>query len=397
MSHIKIVDFFAYILKRHPRLLFGGHTLGESSQQLCQEFWQRFKLAQPDHKIFERYPSPDDWKTIVPLCLHGDKGRGRSKLPCYVFSWEPCIGLPQDIQQRGPGFRTSGVHGNRLTWSCQKRKRDESLDLDEPPSAGKSCPLHEHHEPEHPSMPHNGRGHSFLSRFLCAAIPHKVFKANGDVIPAMLEVLAESMIELFETGVEHHGQCFRAALCGIKGDLEFHQEVANYDRSYSTAGFKNNLLMCPQCLAGTDACPYTDVSDSPAWAQTVFASEPWSALPSLSWIPFSSSKPAAAYRWDIFHCLKYGILKDLTACILLELANAGMFDSRDGSMESHARPERLERAHNLFRMWCIAEKRTPSIRKFSEGTLHLKSTFPCLAGKGADAVLCCMFLSFSCA
>ena len=206
--------------------------------------------------------------------------------------------------------------------------------------------------------------------------------------------MADCMIELFTTGVQYKGQCFRAAVCGIKGDLEFHHEIAAFDRCYATAGTVNNLMMCPQCHAGTDQLPYTDVSDSPAWASTCHASVPWSALPRLSRIPFCSARPAAMYRFDIFHCLKFGILKDLGACLLIELASHGMFDCA-GVRESVGLPARLERAHMLFKLWCVAERRNPNIRKFTKGTLHVtKIGFPFLGGKGADAVLCCMFLQF---
>ena len=398
IPHLKIVDFFTYLLQKHPKVLFGGTPIGEISQKKCQQFWQRFKLAQPDHKVFEAYPSHEDWKTIIPVCLHGDKGRGMSKLPCFVFSWEASIGLSEDVRQKGPGYRSPGVHGNKLSWSCKKRKRDQcpELDRDEPPGACESCPLHhEHHaDPNEVSIPHNGKGHSFLSKFLFAAIPHKVFKDNGAVVPAVLDAMADCMIELFTAGVQYKGQCFRAAVCGIKGDLEFHHEIAAFDRCYATAGTVNNLMMCPQCYAGTDQLPYTDVSDSPAWASTCHASVPWSALPRLSRIPFSSARPAAMYRFDIFHCLKFGILKDLGACLLIELASHGMFDCA-GVRESVGLPARLERAHMLFKLWCIAERRNPNIRKFTKGTLHVtKIGFPFLGGKGADAVLCCMFLQF---
>ena len=397
IPHLKVVDLFACILEHHPKALLGGMPIGESSQKQCQQFWERFKLAQPDHKVFETYPSREDWKTIIPLCLHGDKGRGMSKLPCYVFSWEPCIGVSENVRQKGPGYRSPGVHGNKLSWSCAKRKRDQCPDLDEPPGACESCPLHHEHraDSKHASIPHNGKGHSFLSKFLFAAIPHKVFKNNDRVVPAVLDALADGMLELFTTGVQQSGLCFRAAVCGIKGDLEFHHEAAVYDRCYATAGTVNNLMMCPQCHAGTDQFPYTDVSDSPAWASTCHASLPWSAVPRLSRIPFSSARPAAFYRFDIFHCLKFGILKDLAACVLIELSGHGMFDSAGGH-ESKGLPARLERAHMLFKLWCVAEHRTPSIRKFTKGTLHVtkKEGFPFLSGKGSDAVLCCMFLLF---
>ena len=85
IPHLKILDFFSAMLKRHPKLLFGGLKVGNGSRQLCQQFWERFRLYQPDHEIYATY-SREEWGYIVPLLVHGDKGRGRAKLPCFVFS-----------------------------------------------------------------------------------------------------------------------------------------------------------------------------------------------------------------------------------------------------------------------------------------------------------------------
>ena len=181
----------------------------------------------------------------------------------------------------------------------------------------------------------------------------------------------------------------------MTGDFEWHHEAAVFSRCYAHVGSKNDNEMCPFCLAGGPNYPFTDVGDSPAWATTLDASLPWSQTPPLNRVPFSTSRPASLYRCDPFHILKFGFFKDLAACILLELCWLGLFDfSVPGELKNIT--DRLQRAHALFRLWCLAEKKSPTIRKFSLSVLHRKraSRHPFLGGKGADSVLVLMFLGF---
>ena len=40
---------------------------------LCESFWTEYKHEHPEHCVFKRFPDPKDWRTILPICLHGDK------------------------------------------------------------------------------------------------------------------------------------------------------------------------------------------------------------------------------------------------------------------------------------------------------------------------------------
>ena len=397
IPHLKVVDFFAAMLKRHPKLLFGGLKVGGRSRQLCKQFWQRFQYYQPDHEIYATY-SPADWEFVVPLMLHGDKGRGRAKLPCYVFSWETPFGLPQHVRAAGPGNVTAGIHGGKLDWSCGKRKRSQCPDLDEPQEAAHACPLDPFcgAEPDgNIPMPHNSKGHSFLTKFLCSVIPHKIFNSYPEVVPAMLNEIKDNLVSLFRNGVEHEGQHYKCAFIGCKGDLEFHLEAGGFNRSYANVGVKNAIAMCPECHAGMAAHPFTDFRDVPGWKSTCHQTLPWDATPALNLIPFSHAKPTTLYRRDCFHNLKFGLFKDMSACVLLELCQFGIFDTDDAA-ESKALPSRLERAFSWYKLWLLTEGKHSTLRKFSLSNLHRKkvSNFPYLSGKGSDSVLCLMWLDF---
>ena len=395
IPHIKLFDFATVLLKRHPKLLFGGLPLGDDSRQVCKSFWEKFQLYQPEHALYETYTTPDEWQYVLPIMVHGDKGRGRAKLPVLVLSFESCFGLLDKVRQAGPGHATAGVHGGRLAWHCGKRKRSQCPDLDEPGDLAEACELHESCKCQEPlKMLHNGRGHSFLTKFLVAAIPHKVFSTHPEVFPALLHELKDNLIRLFTTGVDHDGHNYKFALVGVKGDLEFHHEAAVFKHCYLNVGVRNDLLMCPECSAGDAAHPYTDFRDNPAWLATCHQSTPWLSTPPLSLVPFSSTRPATLYRRDCFHNLKYGLFKDVGACMLIELCTMGLFDT--DSPESQSLPKRLQRAYSYFRLWLLTEKKHCTLRKFTLANLHRTraNNFPFLGGKGADSVLLFMFFDF---
>ena len=396
IPHLKIVDYFSALLKRHPKLLFGGLQVGDSSRQLCKQFWEGFRLYQPDHEIYTTY-GPEEWGYVVPLLLHGDKGRGKAKLPCFVFSWETCFGLPEHVRAAGPGHVTAGVHGSKLDWSCRKRKRNQCPDLEEPlQEPSHTCPLSPFctAEPGKIPMPHNSKGHSFLTKFLCSVIPHKVFNSYPEVVPAMLNEIKDNIVSLFRNGVEHEGQHYKCSFVGCKGDLEFHLEAGGFKRSYANVGTRNDIPMCPECHAGMPAHPFTDFRDVPSWKSSCHQSLPWDTTPALNLIPFSTAKPSTLYRRDCFHNLKFGLFKDIAACVLLELCQFGIFDFEEA--ESRSLPSRLERAFSWYRLWLLSEGKHSTLRKFTLSNLHRKkvSNFPYLSGKGSDSVLCLMWLEF---
>ena len=151
--------------------------------------------------------------------------------------------------------------------------------------------------------------------------------------------------------------------------------------------------MCPECSAGSGV-PSVDLQDEPVWTRTLYETEPWNETPVVCRIPFAASKAASMLHKDAFHTLKYGFLQDLSAGVIMFLCQLQFFDTADD--ESRSMDARLERACQTFRLWCLAERKTSSLRKFSITNNHIykASSFPFLPGTGADAVLVCMFLEF---
>ena len=383
---LKASDYFSYLMRRCPELLLGGHKRGQEAQDLCRKFWQGYQTFHPEHKAFTRFSS-EELGRVVPIALHGDKGRGYLKLPMFCFSFESVFGLPKELRQRSAraGDRTRQEHGGKLQWSCGQRAREQltpEVDFD-----GGSCPKRRKLNSGE-AMPHNGTGHVFMSRFLGAAIPSKTFKQHPGLVPRYLQELQEDLTGLFQDGClcREDSQVYYASVIGVKGDFEYHLEVAGYNRSYMNIGSINDRAFCPECFAGREGVPSIDLQDSPSWLQSLHADEPWDSLPELSKIPFGDTKRATLYRRDAFHTLKYGFLKDLCAGCVMYLAQLKYFDSVG---DSCAVDNRLARAYGHFKLYCLAAGKSTTIRKFSLRTFHRsKATkHPFIGGKGADSVV----------
>ena len=389
---LKVCDFLKLLLRRHSKLLFGGAEFGEKSAALCRSFWQKYQQFQGDHKVFSTY-GPQEWGTILPICIHGDKGRTKVKLPIFNFSFESVFGLPPETRRRSD-VQHRREYGGKMDWACGQRAAEQlpnpDLSFDD-----STCPIKRRKLNCGDAVPtHNGRGHSILTRFLITAIPSKTYKSHPNLISEFLASLKEDLCQAFE-GIQatKDGPIFRAALIGVKGDYEFHLEVGSLNRTYQNIGHATDRAFCPECSAGLPDVAAFDFRSRPVWASTCYASNPWSSTPILSQVPFACSKLASLYRRDAFHTLKFGFLKDLAAGIIWFLAELSFFDAPGDptSIES-----RLERAFSKFKLWQLAASKFCTLRKFSKSNLHKEKAkqHAYLSGKGSDSVVCLMFLEF---
>lgn len=83
-----------HLLTKHPQVLLGGDAL-ESAGPRCQAFWEKFRWQQPNHKVFEQF---NDLSQVIPIAMHGDKGRTLKKSPIACYSWESIWGLPASLR-----------------------------------------------------------------------------------------------------------------------------------------------------------------------------------------------------------------------------------------------------------------------------------------------------------
>ena len=396
LPHLKVSHYCKLLLRKYPQLLLGGRELPEGTTMLY-EFWSKYRFFQPEHVVFSRF-SQSQLGTVIPIMLHGDKGRGRAKLPILCASWETPFGLPKSLRDKAcrakPRKKTE--NGGKPTWSCGKRALHQRVPevLDDSECPLKLRRLDEEGDAE---MTHNARGTTFMSRFLCTAIPSKVFKAHPQVVEVFLRELKNDLTDLFNTGFQDDkGQNFYLAIIGVKGDYEWHAECAQFSRSYFNVGTTRSHEFCPDCLAGSTQVPAFDGAADPAWSRTLHTVSPWSSVPVLNAIPFSEDplKGPSLYRKDPFHTLKYGLLKDVVASSIWLLCQLGFYDF-DGDA-SKSIESRLGRAFSSFSLWLLAEGKSTTLRKFTTNNFHkAKATqHPFIGGKGSDSVTACMYLEF---
>ena len=401
VPHLKLTDMLDRLLNQHEEVLFGGLRFGKAAENLLSEFWARFKNHQKEHVIFESIPESERCRCI-PLMIHGDKGRTLQKTPILVLNFEVAHGLPPELLRKCSydcKRNTRHTPDRTLQWTCAKRasgkRKFAEMNFGECP---RECPgkcldhasAGSHHR-------HNNKGHSYLSRFLIAAVPSKLFKKNDGVVPGLLKMVAEQLRVLFEEGLVHgkSGSRLKFVFVGVKGDAEWHWDAAGFTRSYHKSGTVNNLCICPYCEAGAAGYSYTDVSDSPAWLSTLGVAEPWAVRPPLNEAPYSTTFPAGLYKLDVFHVLKFGVFRDTVGSSIIRLAFMQYWDT-DDARESSGVPERLNRAFAYYSMWCLAEGKNPGLKRFSRANMSYEKNhyFAEVHAKGSEVILLMTWLSF---
>ena len=412
IPYLKVQDYFKFLAKNHPCLLFGGESDGGD---LCQSFWTEYQHEHPEHCIFQQFPNQVDWRRILPICLHGDKGRTLKKSPILLLSWESVFGLPPNMRG-APGDRKRKVSkDSKLHWDCEKRithcKRPvpdtlASYDVDFE-FCTKNQKLNTHgqaairstaHDSVVAGMMHNQKGSTYLSRFFFCALPSKLYKQNSGALPRILKEMALNIRDQWDTGIQVSNTVYRLGFIGVKGDLEFHQEAGQFDRCYANVGTAKDLAMCPECLAGMPGFNFTDVSNHPAWLDTVGTVSPWGidAEPPLHCLPFMDQPDPTMYRRDPFHLLKFGFARDLAAGLIVQLCSLEYFDIGIEAGDSRSVEERLGRAFGHFDLWCLASSKQKHLKSFTRENLKFakNSSLPFLSAKGADVTLVLTWLSF---
>ena len=403
VTHIKVHDYVAYLLKHCPSILLGGLDLGASSEKLLQDFWTAFQVSEPGHVLFKDHPNPEEWKRIIPLSVHGDKGRTVRKTPVLVLSFEPAFGLPPQMLRSVRDARTirRPKFISKLCLSCKQRagqirsRHVPEMDFLECPKKRK---LNEVSTLPVVDTAHNNRGHSFLSHFLHSVVPHSVFNNFPNLIPGLLDDIAESLKGLYCDGLTIAGSTYKVALLGMKGDAEWHVDSGNFSRSFRNCGTANHLMFCPECCCGLEEYPLADLREPPRWPESLYTIPAWppGQTPAMATVPFSlkATESVRLFRRDMFHTLKHGFLRDLIGSTLVFMSRMGYFDW--GPEEGTSIEERLIRGFACFKLWAQAEGKSPKIRQFTRANLHYDNfaSHAWLKCHGGDVSMLLEFLSF---
>ena len=368
--HVEPGDYLKFFMHECPDLLCGP---GDWKENL-QSFWSLYQCHHPQHSVFQQHAA-ENHKYIVPLCVHGDEGRGlkaTNYLVCSIQS--PIEGLAQDKSDMPACSCASCLAGRNDLPAFPGPPQAVSLDQ-------VSCARR---------MMTNYKGHSYLSRFLIFGLGAWIYKEQGHVVTRMFEIFTLSMQKLFEEGVVlPNGIKVYAATVTLKGDMSFHRECMQLQRCYSRLGSKNSYAICHACLAGRPPHMWEDFRENPGWAQTLWVQRPWDAAspPALSNLPFNATAPERMLQGDVFHIFKVGVGRDIVGGVVVLLSRLGFFDHPRASTSIK---ERLKRCHGSFVLFCLANHKKPGLRSFTPSFFGIKSlamSCPSANSKGSDTML----------
>ena len=290
-------------------LLCGLHKANpERETQILLEFWRRYRLLRPSHRIFQLHDRGQiDLSRCAPLMVHGDEGRGRKKAGFLCVSYYSYIGF--------------GTQESNLL-----RKHRSFL-----------------------QMRLNYGGATFLHRFLTAVLP-KMLK-DDYALKAILNFIADDVCDVLANGVrDSQGHVYTTCVLQVVGDWQFLVKAGSLTRSYSNVQ-KRPLTeasrpkgICHMCQAGQRDVPWENYrSDTfPAWWGTMHVEDAFEGDPALNRIPFIPGERAAFYTYDLFHSYHLGVGKSFVAgCLAMasEYMWAGKAD------------DRLEQLSSLWLTW----------------------------------------------
>ena len=336
-------------------------------------------MGHPHHEIFASDLS-ESLQQVIPMLLHGDEGRSLKKGKCMVLSLQSALG-------------STPKPSSRSCCSCHAEVGGRAdLPLfgaagDIPDVYGLTAEAQECLQ----QQVSNYRGHTYLSRWLLFSLGSWLYTEHPEILQTLLKQVAEDLKDLFYKGISVGRKKWYVAIIGVKGDMDFHRVVYNLKRSYAHVGTTSTGQICHACQAGGGGPIFEDYGESPAWALRCYESRPWDTLPPLAIIP-GFPAPEEVLKFDGFHVVKMGVGRSVAGGVLVYLARHGCFD--DGDDGSKAFGARLERAHGVFKLWCQAEKKYPSLRSFSKAFLNMKTlaSAPWTNTKGADTTMMLQFL-----
>ena len=375
-------QWISCLMKMNPTLLCGE---GDPQKNL-RHFWSAYRMLYPHHMLFT---SPEcaerDLSRVLPLLIHGDEGRSMKKGKCMVMSIQSALGSTAKPLSRAQCDCRTVLSGN------------PDLPVygigDEPAAYSLASDAHRVLS----KQTTNYRGSTYLSRFLLFSLGSWIYEKHPAVLDRLVAQAAADLRRLFYEGlVVGEGatqQSFFVAVIGIKGDLAFHKDVYQLQRSYAHVGTTSTGPICHACHAG-DIVRFEDYSENPEWVQSLFATRPWNdeVQPALCNIP-AFEAPEELIQLDPFHVVKFGLCRSVVGGVLVYLIRHGFFDYAGSTTNED---DRLQRAHSNFCMFCRAQKRYPSLKSFTRAFLHIKNRMsaPWSATKGSDTMLLLAWLAF---
>lgn len=358
------------LLRMFPQSLTGGFINSEDIGLQLSSFWKAYRLYHGEHSIFNSNLSCLLHR-VIPLALFGDEGRGPKRGQVLIWSIESILGL-EDLKH---SVCNCGVAMSTLPAA------DVAMCSHEVAFPGTSAEFGRARK-----QTTNNKHHSYLTRHAVFILPHWVYKGHPEIEHTHIKLMVEDLQHLFSHGVEVNGTRWFAAVVASKGDFKHQMAIGNLDRSYTSIGTTYGNLMCSFCMAGAPGYPFESVEHEPLWARTLFCDRPWTDRPTLTTLEYDESKPEDLLKLDIFHLWKVGTGRDLVGSGVVVFCRLGLFDAPG---DDKAFPSRLARAHSSFKLWTLANRKSPGLQSFSKAFFSMKSfaDSPWSNSKGSDTTL----------
>lgn len=375
ISYLSPIDLVKFLLEKRPAVLVGGVQDPDERAKHLQSFWKAFRLYHPDHMVFEEHQY--NLGSVIPMCWHGDEGRGKRRGNTVVVSCEACIGIHTVASKK---VKPSCDCGCSVPVPFKRKYSHVAQNLD----AAALALLGDQWT--------NMKGNSFLQHFAMFIIPSSVHHVHPQVLMELLKIIARDFRRLFFEGITVRGKHFCVAVVAGKGDLKWFCKIA-LERSFQNQGVVRDIPCCHECQAGGPGLMWEDLSQQPSWAASRFSQRPWTTLPPMYPVPFCRQAPEKMYKRDLFHCCKVGIYRDLAGSCICWLAAKGYYGTV-GDFQ-----QKLENCHGIFKLYCSTTGKTASLRTFSRALFMYPrfSAYPWANTKGSDTMILLAFLQVQCA
>lgn len=365
------------LMRLFPVCLTGGFTETNDIALQFRSFWKAYKQFHPGHKIFSSNLNGSLLDRVIPLALFGDEGRGPKRGQFLIWSIESVLGVddqPHDFKCKCSDGLASMPLVDAL--GCE----------DAGPTYFTSA---EYERVCRQTV--NYKNHSYITRHLLFGLPSYLMKAHPEVEEKHIQLLVDDLNYLFSTGAEVRGERWYVCVVGSKGDFKHQGKLGNLERSYYSIGRTYGNMMCSLCEAGAPGFPFETIEHEPLWVRSLHRARPWSTPPTISTLEFDDLKPEALLKLDLFHLWKVGLGRDLAGSGVITFCRIGMFDFPGCSKDLDGR---LIYAHGSFKLWAMANHRTPGLQSFSKAFFVMKSyaDSPWSNSKGADTVLLIQWL-----
>ena len=343
---------------------------------MLNSFWASYGQTHKTHEVFREHAGCTS--RVIPLCLHGDEGRGLKKTNTCIMMLEAIFGLST----------AENIKCKRHYSTCRCCS-EWGLDPEAPcnDEAEKDGAV-----PASAFQEINLQHHPFLTKLVLFALPRVFFKQK-DLLELLIRQISSELRQLFYEGVYARGVYWFGTIIGLKGDLAWFAKIGKLTRCYKHLA--PGAASCHVCGAGTSDQPFEDIRRNPSWRQSLFAERPWSSddPPMFDQIPFDRNAPERIIRRDYFHCSKIGTFRDFIGSSVLLIIKFGFFHDAAGP---NNRPVLLERAFGHFRLFCSTQGKHPAMHSFTNDNFNCSSakTFPWCKTKGSDTMLLIDWLQY---